>query len=1587
MPKALKEEHVPESWKRWRERGQSQQVLDVTTADINVPVDIIAVQGLGSTYEWTWNKELSDGSSVMWLRELLPKDLPDARIMTFEYDSRWLRDSALVTLEDCGNRLLESVIWDRTHRDSELMCPIMARRPVILLGHSFGGLVIKQALVTAATAEKEDPKYADYQSFITAVAGVMFLGTPHKGSSFASAGLMQANFSKFLGQTPNLDILKPLVIDSTLEVLPGLEKSFQYLLDYNDRLSKLLTAYFYENKPLRFGPFKTKLVVEKDSACYGSRAPVQQVELDASHMEMNKFGSRDESNYQRLVRRLANFHDQAGQIAEARLGRHQYDTDHPGGDVMEIRHWLSPEIILNCVYERRQADRLDGTCEWADDVDIIRTWLGMDSLPPAPSSRASAEGHTVWVSGKAGSGKSVFAAYIYDRIFEAHRGNNWSATDVARCSGSSETVDCQHYSVISNKAVLYAPISKTSTSASIIRTWIHQLLSFQPTRSRLQRIVIDAKKGLEECTSRQGSKILRNLLKYFPLTHIIVDGLDECEKPRDIVDLFKDISKQPNVRILFLARQDEELEHMALRGIPRLQMVNITDYNSSDILSFIQNAVSELALVNNAVAADAPTVVERISRDARGMFQWAHLVLYELHFAKTRDDVLRTMERFPHGLNEAYAKTFHRLSQAPAFEPDILALVFKLLTASYRPLTWEDLAMAVQLQKELDSRRRLDVQSLQECINDAVEKTRQLPANYFAFLGPLVDIRQSAANNSRAADPGTTASRPTRTVALCHHSLYQWIDGSEKSVDSAAPWWKHMHFTRAQADVTLSGLSLAMISSKLTLSAHLQDFYSTCRSTTPFLNYSGEYWFAHLRAVGASANLPRLTAAAQRDVNVSLIPLSNLVEMVLNNSMDLAAGVCAALASSLGAVSMDKVSSLSKVMALRGLESALLPASQSIASVKKALPQLFEVDQESQFQTTAMTRNQQDSTAHDTSRALGPKLDSEIALHILAMIQRWGTDAKGANSSKQLSRKRHIELLCQAARNIRRLAILVAVDPVRGWIYAQTGDSGISPLAALAHTSEAIDTFLASLLLAPEPLSSYDMADQFNTQVGHPYHGLVSAARYELATRQYDGFNSEFYREHIMEHYRISKWEWSTMRVFLAAMEMSSANSYHMHTVLRGWVAQHRLSHNKDDSSTAVVVVSNLRFQNFSSRAITLKESVGLLMSATAAFLFKYLTYVCPSLENVFLTMRGNFLFITGFLRPTLGYLFANLNDFLVGFCIYLVRCRYAPWVFPSPRTTPWTDLKGVIENPEGYIPDSSSPLGVGWIPYIIYLVQGMLLLLLTMIDTVNYLDSETGDALTKSLHRRTSFRLGFTSDGTPPILRKVERSLETYGFYWFSNFRRIVVIEWIILTLSYWVFDLIRSAAVAVASALWSWKSAITYGFQLVGYSYGRTAGFFEVAKLYARFHFWVYLLARYRDTSLAGYLYRYVLLPASTFLWDLLRWPMQAVAARRDDFLALLGFLEGLMVHAIKQVDTRTLIFSTAFGIPCFGLLFWYVLSDPLGLDSAARSCAKAGRVSRELTGIEDPAGFLEWKGASHADPNAIIAFTGTLEDLEEI
>jgi hypothetical protein len=144
MRPGLKEEYASDEWKAWRKKDHGSENAKFTAPKAPVEyvesdhsklnctalhadqISVIAVQGLAASYDWTWTKVLEDGSRVMWLRDLLPQDLPSARILTFEYDTKWLQNPSSVSLSDCADLLLESILWDRTHRGETKMCSTMA---------------------------------------------------------------------------------------------------------------------------------------------------------------------------------------------------------------------------------------------------------------------------------------------------------------------------------------------------------------------------------------------------------------------------------------------------------------------------------------------------------------------------------------------------------------------------------------------------------------------------------------------------------------------------------------------------------------------------------------------------------------------------------------------------------------------------------------------------------------------------------------------------------------------------------------------------------------------------------------------------------------------------------------------------------------------------------------------------------------------------------------------------------------------------------------------------------------------------------------------------------------------------------------------------------------------------------------------------------------------------------------------------------------------------------------------------------------------------------------------------------------------
>ncbi|KAI5460666.1 hypothetical protein BGZ63DRAFT_488681 [Mariannaea sp. PMI_226] len=154
--------------------------LGITTIHMPPPedhkLDVVALSGLGGHAFGSFKER---GGDYMWLRDSLPHDLTCeetgqsmARVMTYGYESSVAGSENIQNIEDLATKFHSSLLALAT-------APTM--RPIILIAHSLGGLVVKQALMALSKSTNEDD-----QNLIRAIYGIVFFGVPHDGMDISS---------------------------------------------------------------------------------------------------------------------------------------------------------------------------------------------------------------------------------------------------------------------------------------------------------------------------------------------------------------------------------------------------------------------------------------------------------------------------------------------------------------------------------------------------------------------------------------------------------------------------------------------------------------------------------------------------------------------------------------------------------------------------------------------------------------------------------------------------------------------------------------------------------------------------------------------------------------------------------------------------------------------------------------------------------------------------------------------------------------------------------------------------------------------------------------------------------------------------------------------------------------------------------------------------------------------------------------------------------------------------------------------------------------------------------------------------------
>lgn len=102
---------------------------------------VIAVHGLGGDWEMTWSHKTT---GKLWLRDFLPQQFKNVRVMSFGYDSTYILSAAVTDVNDASASLLDRLDGERQEEPAR-------RRPIIFVAHSLGGIVVKRVSVEIFT--------------------------------------------------------------------------------------------------------------------------------------------------------------------------------------------------------------------------------------------------------------------------------------------------------------------------------------------------------------------------------------------------------------------------------------------------------------------------------------------------------------------------------------------------------------------------------------------------------------------------------------------------------------------------------------------------------------------------------------------------------------------------------------------------------------------------------------------------------------------------------------------------------------------------------------------------------------------------------------------------------------------------------------------------------------------------------------------------------------------------------------------------------------------------------------------------------------------------------------------------------------------------------------------------------------------------------------------------------------------------------------------------------------------------------------------------------------------------------------------
>lgn len=234
--------------------------------------DVIFVHGLTGDPVETWSSKGTHEAEGPYWPKWLVTDLPHLNFYTLGYPASLFAQWAKKEMD----------LYQRAKNVLETLAGYeFGGRPLVFVCHSLGGLLVKQILRTA----KESPD-EDWHKVADNCWGVLFLATPHSGSSLADV------LKTFSGcfSSPHVD--KLLEDSSQLDELNASFRTFCQTRNIH------VTAYHEMYKT-----HKLAVIVDAKSADPGVNASMP-IPIDADHLNICKPSNRSSLVYTSVLRKL-----------------------------------------------------------------------------------------------------------------------------------------------------------------------------------------------------------------------------------------------------------------------------------------------------------------------------------------------------------------------------------------------------------------------------------------------------------------------------------------------------------------------------------------------------------------------------------------------------------------------------------------------------------------------------------------------------------------------------------------------------------------------------------------------------------------------------------------------------------------------------------------------------------------------------------------------------------------------------------------------------------------------------------------------------------------------------------------------------------------------------------------------------------------------------------------------------------------------------------------------------------------------------------------------------------------------------------